>query len=498
MRGRVRGAALAIAMFAAAGLGRAADKPEIKRSPGTVRTTERPAARFLDVVRIDGVDYLDLQDIARLFRATKYWRAELGKMVLKVEGARVTLTVGSPFVYVEQQGHSLLAPVVWHEGRLFAPVALATSVLDPLVPEHVTWSRETRELRLVLGEPNLLRIECNDRDGGTFVDIALTEVLNGELSRPESTRVVVRVPGARPAVDVGTSMKGLGLVDSVEVAAEPDAAMLTFHLSPFAGPVDLASHAAPPRLELSIRSAAMPESEDGFGAFESVIEPGEIFRAPREVRVVVLDPGHGGSDKGVVSEGGLAEKAVTLEIARRAKALLEAAGMEVYLTREDDRFVSPEGRARVANQKRADVFVSLHANGWFDSDLSGFGVGVPKAHPREPGAMSVIGHWGERETENAQDSEMLAEMIASRLKDSIDRPNRGVRTADWAPLTGTTMAAVLVECGFLTNGGDAKKLAEPDFQGRVAKAVADALFQYRDTLARAGTTDSPVPEQETP
>ena len=459
-----------------------------------MRTSERPEPRSLDVLSIDGVEYLDLQDVARLFRATKYWRAELAKMVLKVEGKRVTLTVGSPFVLVEQTGYNLLAPVTWNDGKIYVPVSLATRILDPLVPERVTWSRETHELRLMLGDANVLGVAVDAREGVTVVDVSLAKTLTGDLSRPDPRRAVVRVAGGNPAETVASLVRGFGLVDSVVVAAASDTTILTLHLSPLAGPVELASRSNPPRLEVSVRA--------GVAAAESSssVEPeGEVSREPRAVHLVVLDAGHGGSDKGVVSESGLAEKSVTLEIARRAKAILEAGGLEVLLTRDDDRFVSAEMRARVANEGKADVFVSVHANGWFDSDLSGFSVGVPKAHPRTPGLPSSIQQWGQRSEALTQDSEALAEMMAAHLKYSTDRESHGIRTADWAPLTGTTMPAVLVECGFLTNDGEAKKLGEPEFQARVAKGVAEAVLQYRDELAtRQGAPETPPPDQGSP
>jgi N-acetylmuramoyl-L-alanine amidase len=96
------------------------------------------------------------------------------------------------------------------------------------------------------------------------------------------------------------------------------------------------------------------------------------------------------------------------------------------------------------------------------------------------------------------DSELLAEMIAARMKEATDRSSRGVRTADWAPLEGTTMPAVLVECGFLTNAGDARKLADPEFQGRVAKALADAVREYRDALGGGASAESSAEGGESP
>jgi N-acetylmuramoyl-L-alanine amidase len=472
----------------ALGAGGALAKTDVEKVRGTVRTTEHPEPHVLDVLRLDGVDYLDLQDVARLFRATKYWRAELGKMVLKVEGKRVTLTVGSPFVFVDNRGTNLFAPVAWNDGRIVVPVTLATHVLDPIVPERVTWSRETRELRIVEGTPNIQRLTWDLKENGTLVGITLDAPLDGQLTRPLPSRAVVRVAGGRLPEGFETKGKGIGLVDSVEVVEEPDAATFTFHLTPSAGPADLVSRTGPPRLELSVRPPASKEED----VPPPQLETPPAFSEPRVVRTVVLDPGHGGSDKGVVAESGLCEKDVALAIAKRAKDLLEASGLEVHLTREDDRFLSSEARARVANAGKADLFVSVHANGWFDSDLSGFTVEVSKPPPEAGSAQDAVRPWGGRDDAAARDSELLAEIVSRKLTEAEKRPGRGVRSSDWAPLAGATMPAVLVEIGFLTNEDEAKKLGDPDYQGRVAKALADAVREYRDVLARGGDAPGSV------
>jgi N-acetylmuramoyl-L-alanine amidase len=214
---------------------------------------------------------------------------------------------------------------------------------------------------------------------------------------------------------------------------------------------------------------------------------------PHAVRVVVLDPGHGGSDKGVVSSGGVTEKDVVLAIAKRTKDLLSSSGFDARLTREDDRFVSPEARTRVANAGKADVFLSVHANGWFDADLSGFTVEVAKTPPGAESGEGAVQKWGGEDPVTSHDSELLAEILSRKLSEAVKKAGRGVRSADWAPLAGATMPAVLVEVGFLTNEGEAKKLTDSDYQGRLAKAIADAVRDYRDALAQGGQAGAGAP-----
>lgn len=446
---------------------------------GLLRTSDHPEGQPIDVARLDGVDYLDLRDVALVARATKYWRVELGKLVLKVGERRVTLTVGSPYAYVEQAGTNLLAPVVWHRGRIFVPARLVTEVIDPLIPERVQWARDARELRVVRGDANLLGLNWDLRGTGTVVALRVTEALAGEVAR-DGRRCVVRIPGARLAETVPARSKGIGLVDSVEVAGDPAGAVLTFWLDEAAGPAELVARPSPPRLQLVVTS---PEAEGALP--DADFQEAPVLPAARPVHVIVLDAGHGGSDEGAKSEGGLAEKEVTLALAKRTRDLLAADGFRVILTRDRDVFVEPDARARLANGQQADAFVSFHANAWFDSDLEGFGLGVSSEPASPPGDALTPRRWGARDTTAVRGSELLAEVLSTQLAKGTGRPNRGVSTAAWAPLAGVSTAAVVVECGFLTNDGDAKRLGEPAFRDKVAAAVAGAVRAYRDSVRAA-------------
>lgn len=454
-------------------------KPE--EHTGTIRTSDRPKPRETSVLRVDGVEYVDVQEMARLFHATKYWRAEIGKMVLRVDSKRVTLTVGSPYVFVDQEGENLLAPLIWYEGRIFAPVRLATHVLDPLVPERASWSAEKRELRLLLGEPNLLGLGWDLRENGTIVQIRLREALDARLDRPSADRLIVRVPGGLlgDAFPLGT--KGVGLVDSVEVAEESDGVVLTFRLASGAGPAELVARPSPPRIELSVREAA-PDGDLPAAAFDSIA----AFPTPRDVRVVVIDPGHGGADKGVAGSS-LTEKDVALAIALKTRDRLAGLGFDVHLTREDDRFVAADARARAANAFRADVFLSIHANGWFDPNRAGFLVGVlpvPGASASDPAELS---RWGERDATTSRDSATLADILSKRLDAALDRPSRGVHEERYAPLAGATMPAALIEVGYLTNSADARAVSDAAQQEKIAAALAESVREFRDALG--GGTD---------
>lgn len=463
-------AGLTVALGPAADAVRAA--PPAERLTGTLRTAERPYPQSLELVRIEGVDYVDLRLVARLFHGTKYWRAELEKMVLKVSGHRVRLTVGSPYVFVDERGVNLLAPVRWHEGQIYVPIRLATDVLDDLVGETVRWDRSTRTLTIGTGDPNMISATYDVRKNGTVVEFRLTELLAGRLEYPRPDRVVLHVPGGVVGEQLSEGLPGRGLLDSLEVRQDPGEAVFTLHLGPLGGTAEVLTRVSPPRLLVAV-SEGLPD-DIPLPEFER-----RAATRARNVRVVVIDPGHGGSDAGIVAENGVAEKDMTLALAQHLREALQdlAEDLEVVLTREDDRFLSNEDRARVANAAGADVFVSLHGNGWFHESMGGFSVGTfggGVAH-----APSEFARWGEPDPMVVRETAELAVILLEEMQELLQLPNRGVREASYAVLAGATMPAVLVECGFLTNREDSNRLRDPDFLRAMAFAIAEGVAEYR-------------------
>lgn len=171
-------------------------------------------------------------------------------------------------------------------------------------------------------------------------------------------------------------------------------------------------------------------------------------------RTIVVDAGHGGKDPGALGVGPLNEKTITLQLARRLTALLEARGARVVMTRSGDTFIELEGRAATAERYRADFFVSVHADSARRAAASGASVYIAR------GA--------------AGDSYRVAQEIEAAFR-RAGVESRGVKRAGFRVLVGHSRPAALVECGFLSNHSDAAALARPDYQAKVAAAIAEGL-----------------------
>ena len=200
------------------------------------------------------------------------------------------------------------------------------------------------------------------------------------------------------------------------------------------------------------------------------------------VQTVVLDPGHGGHDKGQMSRYG-AEKDFALDVARKLRAILQAKGLRVIMTREGDYFVPLEVRAKIANSARNSIFVSIHFNASGDDpNATGFEIfsftprGAPstsdsaissRAYNTQPGS-----------TVDAQ-SMALSACIYHSLLGHLPEYDRGIKRARFAVLRLTKVPAVLIEGGFLTERGESKLISNKDWRAKLAGAIGVGIENYQ-------------------
>ena len=200
---------------------------------------------------------------------------------------------------------------------------------------------------------------------------------------------------------------------------------------------------------------------------QRIVHPPRLAPAPRLTPdrahlsigpvTIVVDAGHGGRDPGALGVGPVPEKTVNLNIAMILAEWLEAAGANVITTRDDDRFVSLDDRADLAEREWADLFVSIHADAARRSAATGATVYIAR------GA-------------SAQSLHAAESIIAAMERAGIEC--RGIHQAGFRVLVGHSRPAVLVECGFLTNSYEAQKLSTSAYQMTVAGAIAEGLADH--------------------
>jgi N-acetylmuramoyl-L-alanine amidase len=236
--------------------------------------------------------------------------------------------------------------------------------------------------------------------------------------------------------------------------------------------------------------------------------PISVRRVILPIKSVIIDPGHGGKDPGAIGRKGLKEKDVVLDIAKRLKRKLNALGIDVILTREDDRFISLYQRSNIANTnaKEMDFFISIHANASRSRWVSGVEVfylselidddsrSLKAAKNYDlnlkedfSGKYTPAILWDLIFRNNRKSSIELSQQISHALSKDLSQKNRGEKPARFYVLKGTNIPAILIEAGFISNPREEKKLENAFYRDKIAQAIAEGIMQYNSNFAQKRT-----------
>jgi N-acetylmuramoyl-L-alanine amidase len=220
---------------------------------------------------------------------------------------------------------------------------------------------------------------------------------------------------------------------------------------------------------------------------EPQLRPQMIQRSGK-IQTVVLDPGHGGYDKGAASTFGN-EKTYTLDVARQLRPMLQAKGFKVVMTRETDVFIPLEVRARIANATKDSIFVSIHFNATGSNPAAtGFEIfsltprGAPSTND-ESLALHFVNMQAGSPVE-AQSLELSTVVYHSMCGHFLEEFDRGIKRARFAVLRRSNIPAILVEGGFLSETGDAKRIADTEWRKKLAESISIGVEGYRDLVEK--------------
>jgi N-acetylmuramoyl-L-alanine amidase len=241
------------------------------------------------------------------------------------------------------------------------------------------------------------------------------------------------------------------------------------------------------------------------------------------LQTIVIDPGHGGGETGAIGPGGTAEKDLTLILAQTLESALERRlGVRVVLTRNEDADLPLDTRAAIANQNKADLFVSIHLNSSLGASAQGTetyflapqasdAAAASSAAVENQAAEAMVGTdgvggdplydlqlmlWDLAQSHHLAESQRLANLIQRELDSALGLRDRGVKQAPFRVLMGAAMPAVLVELGFLSNPDEEAKLNTPTHRAALVDALVRAIERFRAELG-AGATPAP-PSQPGP
>ena len=466
----------------------------------TLQILSRDGRRALSLTSTNSQEMLALDDLAATFQLNV--RDDGGAITVGYKGRTIVLTPDQTIASVAGRLISLPVAPVRSGNRWLVPVDFISRALAPIYDSRLDLRRASH--LLVIGDLRVPRVTIRHEALGTSArvtfDIAPAAVT--AVSQQGTQRLLVRFDA--DALDTAMpTFQSIGFIQAVRAA---DATNVAIELGPrFSGfrtttqQTDSGS-----RLIVDVvgsQTDAVPAPVPA--ALPPLAEPlPDLAAGGAGIRTIALDAGHGGDDSGAKSAGGVLEKDIALAVARRLKAALEARlGVRVVMTREDDRTVAVESRSAFANNSKADLFISLHANASFRPEVAGASVYVAAFTESElasealtPERLPVFGGglrtievvpWNLAQISHRDQSERFAQGVIESLNGKVQVARRALEHAPLRVLESTNMPAVLLEMGYLTNADQARALAAADRQNLVVQSVVDAVARLHDAVASA-------------
>lgn len=449
------------------------------------RTTE------VSTITVSGDELFELTEVASAFglRVDQQGRREF---VLRDGQGTLRLRTGRALVMVDEQPVLLGREVERRRRRVYVPLDFITRAVARLRDAE---ARHDATARVIRFDDVTHLIQCEAFADRTRVTL--------QLDRPAEFSDVVR--DGRRRMLVLTNQELPGQVGGCLF----DETLADLEVRPSAGQTRLTFFVGSRFRSLKVYD--LPDASqlvfDFFNdATQTTLAPTPERQArPRDIfDTVVIDPGHGGDDRGALGPTGLREKDLTLAISQElAHVLRTRAGLRVLLTRDADESRSLIERTAAANQAGADLFLSIHANAtvvpnaWgaetfflslggtdeasrtlaaFENDATG----VQARTGASAGSDLEILLWDMAQQQYLQESARLADVVQRELNELAGTRDRGVKQADFVVLRGATMPAVLVEVGFLTNPREEHRMRTAAFQQATAEALYRAVIAFRD------------------
>lgn len=457
-------------------------------------------------VVVNGSAFLPARDIIESLGGRITWFPALKLLNLTLGKKEISLVIDIPEAEVNGKKIPLQNAPAIMEDRVMIPL----EVVQLLTEVEAEWDKKTQEISITRHQPNITSIRSFSHPDKTRIVV--------DMSEKSTYNVLILTGPDRVVVDVKASLNQLDKVQQeIEVndllvsrvrsgQFAPDTVRIVSDLK---GKYDtqVFDLTAPNRIVIDVFT---PEQlieqveQQKISPQETTVEHIEIKDDNKQI--IVIDPGHGGSQPGAIGSGGLKEKEVVLDIALKLKRILQEKGFTVYLTREKDVDVALENRPLMAMQKEAAVFVSIHTNSALQKGSStAKGVETYVLNSRYIGASakdvadrenkaSQFYHFEDNvlnqiiadleESASIGFSLDFADIVQKKLVQHTGLSNRGVKQAPFLVLKGVNMAAVLIEVGFISNPNEEKLLKTPEFREKTASAISQAIQDYLKNMPK--------------
>jgi N-acetylmuramoyl-L-alanine amidase len=464
----------------------------------------------LDVLSImeDNQIFIPARNIVDALGGRITWFPTLKLLTINIDNHIVRLVIDEFSLEMDGKKIPLKTPAKVIDNRVMLPL----EVIKIITPVEVEWDNQAKTLSINTINtintirPYLLKVRSYSDPDKTRIVIDLsekTEFKANNLTNPDEIFIdiigsILKLEDTFKEIEIND-----GILKTVKIAqSNEEITRVVFDLYQEVK-YNIFSLTDPDRVVIDIfrpekKSEPLFETLPPKPEEKPVLEPKVTGK-----RVVIIDPGHGGSDPGAIGPTGLKESEVNLKVALHLEELLKKAGIPTYLTRYKDDFISLEGRTNFANQKNGFIFVSIHANSTLNNRPTAIGtetfvlnskyIGASakdvadrenrasRAHPEvDTDLASIIGDL--EESANIKYSFDFADIVQKELLKYLKLENRGVKQAPFVVLKGVNMAAVIVEIAFISNPQEEKLLKNNEFSQKAAQALFDAISYYIENI----------------
>ncbi len=449
----------------------------------------------LESLEINNYQYIELTGLKEIYGGEFLWNPARGIVSWQVKEHQFIFTFFSPYIVLDQEICNLTLPVEFKNGKLYLPFKTFWPVLETIEPPEVITKKP--------GEYNILDLKTSQKLNGMLIEIYLSEPLNYEVFKSENNWLIINFLEGKIDTAFFSNFRIPDIILESKAyqfkSASGNSAQLSLRLFR-----DF------PRLYHFFKPAP-----DGLYKLQINLEDTVTVESPPQeneepeknpIDIIIIDAGHGGENLGAVGPKGTREKDVVLDIALRLESLLKNSnhrGLQVYLTRRDDKFIPLEDRALFANQKGGDLFVSIHANAAKRRTAAGTEIYFlaqakndearavealensailferPQGAPVDTSELNFI-LMDMLQTEFLKESSDLAQIIHDQMKGVLGIPSRGVDQAGFFVLNRTYMPSVLVETAFISNPEEEQLLNKTTFRQKIAEAICQGILDFKD------------------
>ncbi|HAH33017.1 MAG TPA: hypothetical protein DCL44_11960 [Elusimicrobia bacterium] len=487
---------------------------------------------------LGGKLYLDAAKASRLIGGKEYWYPVSGRLMLQTRGNKVVFSIKNDAVSLNDEEAMFSAPMIVRGGRAFLSMEFFVSKYFAKAFGFALSYNQSTGVLTAQRKININSVNYFSYQDKTRVVFYLEEPLDYQTSQKENNLISITVPDGVIAAEEKINI-GDGVIKTVDLFQENK--MVRIVLTPddnFGRPASFML-SNPHRLVFDATKEEHSVSQSigasgGVPAGPSMAEPAlleissdttpakgaiaRVFAVSTPVaqvnipdkmvlektgtKRIVIDAGHGGKDAGGRRAFGYKEKEINLMVANNLHSLFgENPMFNALLTRTSDVFIPLSDRSRIANDFKADIFISIHANASRDRREKGFEVYFLSEKASDPGAAevadyenSVVGlEDGETRSdptslllhslarnEYVNEGSKLAGLISKEIERSTPFSNRNVKQAAFYVLRGTYMPGILVEIGFMTNSHDQKSMNDKKVQAKMAAAIYKGVLKYAE------------------